>query len=59
MVVPGFGERLNTYGAEHWREFATQNYFDRNGTFFSFMISAPLLGDAFLIVVRLRYVGRG
>lgn len=24
-------ERLNSFGAAHWGEVATQNYFDRNG----------------------------
>jgi hypothetical protein len=34
---------LNTYGHEHWQDFASQNYFDKNGAFISAVYSAPLL----------------
>jgi len=36
-------EWLNTYGAEHWREFATQNYFDAGGVFAGIMFAVPLI----------------
>lgn len=44
-------ERLNHLGAEHWRAFAGQDYFDKHGVFISVLWSAPLLGDAFLIII--------
>lgn len=43
-------ERLNSIGAARWQSFAGQNYFDKHGVFLSVMWSAPLLGDAFLII---------
>jgi transmembrane protein 18 len=46
-----FSERLNSYGNEHWREFASQNYFDRSGVFASMCFSGPLLGIATLQLV--------
>ena len=36
-------EVLNEYGAGHWREFCTQNYFDKGGIFMGLMFCAPLL----------------
>ncbi|KAG8470989.1 hypothetical protein KFE25_009410 [Diacronema lutheri] len=44
-------EWLNGLGAAHWEAFAGQNYFDKHGVFMSVMWSAPLLGDAFLIIL--------
>ena len=49
-VTVRMAERLNAWGAEHWREFATQNYFDHRGIFVSVMLSAPLLVDAFIML---------
>lgn len=43
-------EWLNTIGASRWESFAGQNYFDKHGVFMSVLWSAPLLGDAFLLV---------
>lgn len=43
-------ERLNGIAAARWETFAAQNYFDSHGVFMSVMWSAPLLGDAFLII---------
>ena len=34
---------INTYAAEHWESFATQNYFDRGGIFIGIMFCGPLL----------------
>jgi len=44
-------EFLNRYGAAHWRQFATQNYFDERGVFVSLFLCAPLLLDCFLMLV--------
>eukprot|EP00983_Pelagomonas_calceolata_P030023 939842-Pelagomonas_calceolata.AAC.1 len=46
------GERLNALGAKHWDKFASQNYFDQNGVFFSTMVSGPLLLLLFILLVR-------
>jgi hypothetical protein len=43
-------EYLNSYGAQHWEEFATQNYFDSRGIFTGIFICAPLLLDAFIML---------
>jgi hypothetical protein len=43
-------ETLNRLGGEHWQQFAGQNYFDKHGVFMSVLWSAPLLGDAFLLI---------
>lgn len=47
-----FAERLNSAAHAHWRLFASQDYFDRNGIFFSALVSAPLLMIMFIILVR-------
>jgi transmembrane protein 18 len=44
-------ERLNSYGAEHWESFATQNYFDRRGIFVAVMLCGPLLVFSFIMLV--------
>mmetsp|Transcript_24583 Transcript_24583/g.67037 ORF Transcript_24583/g.67037 Transcript_24583/m.67037 type:complete len:187 (+) Transcript_24583:112-672(+) len=46
------GERLNALGAKHWDKFASQNYFDQNGVFFSTMVSGPLLLLLFILLVN-------
>lgn len=38
-----FSENINRFGAAHWREFATQNYFDYSGVFMSIFFAAPML----------------
>ena len=47
MIVIGaivrMSEYLNGIGARRWRDFATQNYFDRGGIFMGIMVCAPLL----------------
>lgn len=47
MIVIGaivrLSEYLNGIGARRWRDFATQNYFDRGGIFMGIMVCAPLL----------------
>eukprot|EP00571_Detonula_confervacea_P016788 CAMPEP_0172298674 /NCGR_PEP_ID=MMETSP1058-20130122/1219_1 /TAXON_ID=83371 /ORGANISM="Detonula confervacea, Strain CCMP 353" /LENGTH=241 /DNA_ID=CAMNT_0013007959 /DNA_START=105 /DNA_END=830 /DNA_ORIENTATION=+ len=42
-IIVRLAERLNAIGASRWREFATQNYFDKNGIFMGIMVCAPLL----------------
>lgn len=42
-IIIRLSEWLNGIGANRWREFATQNYFDRSGTFMAIMLCAPLL----------------
>lgn len=51
LVVIG-GKHINRFAAMNWRRFATQNYFDQNGAFFTILVSAPLLVTAFFILVR-------
>lgn len=44
-------ERLNTYAAHNWEQFATQNYFDSKGVFMAIFLCAPLLLDSFLMLI--------
>jgi hypothetical protein len=46
-------EKLNQMGNSRWRDFATQNYFDKNGIFMGIMICAPLLMVCFVMLVSL------
>lgn len=50
-VIVFFLERINEYGSHHWREFATQNYFDKHGAFMGFMVATPLLLICFFQLV--------
>ena len=43
LLVIMSAESINAYGAAHWKEFATQNYFDPNGLFVSVVLSTPIL----------------
>lgn len=43
-------EVVNAFLHEHWRDFATQDYFDEHGVFFSCLFSGPLLILGFLQV---------
>jgi len=52
VVVVYLAERLNALSASHWQRFAGQNYFDSNGVFVSTVLSAPLVFDMFVILVR-------
>ena len=47
-----FAERINDLAARHWQSFATQDYFDAHGIFYSAVVSAPLLATMFVILVR-------
>ncbi|KAK1745659.1 transmembrane protein 18 [Skeletonema marinoi] len=42
-IIVRLAERLNVMGNSRWKEFATQNYFDRGGIFIGIMLCAPLL----------------
>jgi prolipoprotein diacylglyceryltransferase len=44
-------ERLNTYAAQNWEAFSTQNYFDSKGVFMGIFLCGPLLVDSFLMLV--------
>lgn len=44
--------RINEFGAGHWQQFCTQDYFDRNGVFMAIMFSGPLLVAQLITVVR-------
>mmetsp|Transcript_85 Transcript_85/g.244 ORF Transcript_85/g.244 Transcript_85/m.244 type:complete len:239 (-) Transcript_85:13-729(-) len=46
-----FSEKLNTYGQHHWKEFATQNYFDDQGIFAGTMFAGPLLTICLCMVI--------
>ena len=52
-LLVAFSERINTLCAEHWRLFATQNYFDVHGTFAITLFSGPLLFIGLVQVVCL------
>ncbi|KAG9147498.1 hypothetical protein Leryth_007298 [Lithospermum erythrorhizon] len=45
-------EKLNSILSTNWKSFATQNYFDRSGLFFSVVWSGPLLVIAMIILVN-------
>lgn len=42
-IIVRLAEWLNAMGASRWKEFATQNYFDKSGIFMGIMVCAPLL----------------
>lgn len=44
------GERLNGLAAAHWRSFATQDYFDARGVFYSAVVGGPVLLNLLLVV---------
>ncbi|RYH19948.1 hypothetical protein EON65_25130 [archaeon] len=46
-----FSERINAWAGLHWREFASQNYFDHEGVFSGLFLAAPLLFIAFVQLV--------
>lgn len=45
-------QRLNDFGKANWQRFATQDYFDSNGTFLLIFLLAPFVLLANIIVVR-------
>lgn len=52
-AIVRFAEKLNQIGNSRWRDFATQNYFDKNGIFMGIMICAPLLIVCFVMLVSM------
>jgi hypothetical protein len=44
------GERINAFAARHWRLFATQDYFDARGVFYSAVVGGPVLLNLVLVV---------
>ncbi|VAH19528.1 unnamed protein product [Triticum turgidum subsp. durum] len=44
-------EKINIYLAEHWKVFASRNYFDRAGVFISVVWSGPLVFISIVTVV--------
>ncbi|XP_047045700.1 transmembrane protein 18-like isoform X1 [Lolium rigidum] len=44
-------QKINIYLAEHWKSFASQNYFDRAGVFISVVWSGPLIFISIVSVV--------
>jgi hypothetical protein len=47
-----FAEKLNNLLANNWKNFSTQNYFDKHGVFFSVLWSGPLLVIAIIILLN-------
>ncbi|KAL7521340.1 hypothetical protein ACHAWX_006007 [Stephanocyclus meneghinianus] len=52
-IIVRLAEQLNQLGNSRWRDFATQNYFDKNGIFMGIVICAPLLVICFVMLVSL------
>lgn len=49
-VIVRSAEYFNGWGAQHWEEFATQDYFDKRGVFVGIMLSGPLLLDSLMML---------
>ncbi|KAL7435294.1 hypothetical protein ACHAXM_004626 [Skeletonema potamos] len=49
-IIVRLAERLNIMGNSRWKEFATQNYFDRSGIFMGIMLCAPILCVCFVML---------
>ena len=54
-VTVYFAETFNTYGAENWETFSTQDYFDKNGVFVTVVFSAPLVFTGFSMTLYTMY----
>jgi len=52
-AIVRLAEWINSIGASRWRDFATQNYFDKNGIFIGLMLCAPLLFVCFGILLSM------
>jgi hypothetical protein len=50
-VLVLLAEHLNSFCAQHWESFATQNYFDTHGSFAAVIYASPLLFIALLQMV--------
>jgi hypothetical protein len=51
VILVTAGERINEICGQNLRTFATQNYFDSYGVFYSLFISTPILIMALAVVV--------
>jgi hypothetical protein len=51
-IVVRCAEQFNALGAQHWKMFATQDYFDSRGIFVGIMLCGPLLLDCLLMLFR-------
>ena len=51
-IIVKSSEFLNELGNTYWRDFATQNYFDKRGIFVAIMLSGPLLVYSFIMLFR-------
>lgn len=49
-IVVRSAERLNSLGSQHWKSFATQDYFDSRGVFVGIMLCGPLLLDCLMML---------
>ena len=52
-IIIRLAEYLNSLGNQRWREFATQNYFDKGGIFMGIMVCAPLLVVVLVMLIVL------
>lgn len=43
-------EYINSWAAQNWTNFCTQNYFDTSGVFMTVMVCAPLLVDSLIML---------
>ncbi len=50
-IVKG-SERLNDWASRNWEQFATQDYFDKNGVFMTTMVCGPLLLDSLIMLFK-------
>ena len=49
-IIVRLAERLNAMGDSRWKEFATQNYFDKSGIFMGIMLCTPILCVCFAML---------
>ncbi len=49
-------QRINRLASDHWQQFSTENYFDPEGFFISTVFSVPLVLNATVMLVSIKYV---
>jgi len=52
VILAWCGELLNELGGQHWRAFASTNYFDTNGFFMAIVFGVPIVLNTVLALVR-------
>jgi transmembrane protein 18 len=52
LLLCYFLETINTYLGKHWRDFTSQNYFDKSGFFICVMVGFPALCNCVLVMVN-------